>query len=1218
MFDQEFNMDDFIANRRWDPKLWYEKLCRDFFLADYPNAQLVDIDDTFPGIEGIYFDTDSDTYIWFQSKESKRWTPDLFRDSAKKLTLVNLRSHTPLWQDEIVFSKITYFWSRNVQPTQDLKNELKTLASTDWPSVEEVDIIWDAKLFEYINLDHNKYSKLISKFLVRTPWWLEHPQRVLSEILFMNEYIDVQTKILELESFKQSDHPILRVLWISWFWKTRFILEAYKEFDWRVLYWKITEQNKWEILRYISKWFCGTLILDDCDTATFQSLKNSQRDNGLKLICIWRDHNERIQSYEANKMIFSTNDAKEITSWILWHLKSTERLDDQTSKIIENLSWWFPLMAYHIIRVLENEVEINEKMVRELLNTDLLLHRILQKQIDSTEWRVYSLWCLWSSLRIEELIFAYTEFYWTEISETQVKNSLHYFIQLWLCDERWRYYVIKPVPVRRNRLVRMFEDFGDFVVKVQNIITYASTLQDQARSFDERYAEVYSQAAPWSEWSDFVDDILRQSFSSAEYFHSTVGSLVLSHLVEVNPEKIISYLYESYSIMSDEDIKGLSNTKSYILHTIQKALYREWLYKKCMDLLYLLAKNETQVYANNAVATWRETARISLSGVAENLDSRLEYCKQMISKDFELWLELISWWMEWGHMVKFWDRTYQWWMSYKEYKPKLRSEVHSYLKSLFEILSDQYYEKDIEWKKKISKLVTERLLWLIQHWYFPKELLIWMIKEWSLDRSELISRLNRARNRSPKKAQEMFDEVISSIVPDDLQSRIQLHVKDWIIVWVDDVNWEEYKKKSEEIINNIVDEILEKEVDIFEFDIELFQWEVRYGVLLWEFLWTKLSDNWFTLANEIIDFLEDKESFNYGVLLWIVKELPNINQARELIQRCMDSGNEQLKWNAFHLTSYVAFDLSDLLKLSELWDEFINWYRIFVYWKVLEKLPDNDLYLLLTRLASYWWTLSSIIWINLMKMSWGRKVLWDNDFTKLLIKFVTDWLPQYSVHNKLDNLDLYHRANLVKALIEYKYLEHTTIVKLSQDIKEFYAERNSDTYNNNVKDVMDALLELDFETTRRVLTEDMSKEWGIVYVDFLYILRQGWLGKHFESKQNIEIILRQIRERERDHWYILSIVNSLPLTNSEWWNELAMSIIQEFSEIDWVLWCMWANIWTKSWTWSQIWVIDADIDLYDSLAGIKIPAVQKRRKENLNYLKKNKERVEIKEAEEYL
>jgi hypothetical protein len=321
-------------------------------------------------------------------------------------------------------------------------------------------------------------------------------------------------------------------------------------------------------------------------------------------------------------------------------------------------------------------------------------------------------------------------------------------------------------------------------------------------------------------------------FSLAEVLNSEVGSRVFRALVEVNPLEATNCLFRLYSALSPEEAKLVDLGRRNLVWSLEKLCWRAELFPRAARVVRAFAAGETEHWANNATALFRQLFHVHLSGTQCPATERLEVLREgLVNAHREsrlLCVDALGAALQWGRFSRsggaeqMGTRPPE-----RDWHPTTWSEIWDYWSQAFGLLRDAILqENDPELSEAAKAALGSRVGALVtcplgkELYEDFKRICERIGNSWPSARDEL-KRIRSYHKPLSAEFAEVIDEWLALLTPSDLATRLVdiVSVPGWHQEELPDGG---FKDLSEEAAIQLADELYASDTP----------WKEHLGVLL--------------------------------------------------------------------------------------------------------------------------------------------------------------------------------------------------------------------------------------------------------------------------------------------------------------------------------------------------------------------------------------------------
>jgi hypothetical protein len=451
----------------------------------------------------------------------------------------------------------------------------------------------------------------------------------------------------------------------------------------------------------------------------------------------------------------------------------------------------------------------------------------------------------------------------------------------------------------------------------------------------------------------------------------------------------------------------------------------------------------------------------------------------------------------------------------------------------------------------------------------------------------------------PAEVIEQITSLISELTPTDLKNQLFLKVTkpEWDTYEKDDQG--HYIDKPKINAEALAKKIIEESLPWTQYIQDLLGGEQRQA---------------FNFGKQIADLMVEKERL-LKIAIQSLKTIPKENQNPELIAGIISNPenkdlakkiidefihDDKLRQHAFYLTRVINTTYDDIEKLFVLVDTFgfpITQFQNFQYGKALDKLTNEEVILLCTKISKYGnsgkWTALSLVYM----FCYSNEERWNQnrEFFKSIISSGNMTIGNDGT-NKIES---YHWSDSVNKILA-KGNEKEFAITITKQIIEFCSQRHLNySFDTYLSSVIFVLIEEYFDTVWEYFGEGIIGEYmTFFHLESLIGTRNGYLGSRecvfFKNAQKYEIIMEWCRKNtgkapER-------IAHMMPLDVNEKgeikWHPFSKAFINEFGDNEKVLNQLSSNMGTFGTVGSSIPYFTTQKKLLEELINHNIPRVK--------------------------
>lgn len=272
-------------------------------------------------------------------------------------------------------------------------------------------------------------------------------------------------------------------------------------------------------------------------------------------------------------------------------------------------------------------------------------------------------------------------------------------------------------------------------------------------------------------------------FSSAEVLNSEVGSRVFCALVEVNPLEAANCLFRLYSELSPGEVRNLDIGRRNLVRSLEKLCWRADLFAKAARVVRAFAAGETEHWANNATALFRQLFHIHLSGTQCPAVERLEILREGVASPHReirlVSVQALGEALMWGRFSRSGGAEQSGTKPpEQDWQPTTWSDVLDYWRQVFELLKDLILkQEDAELSEAAQAALGPRIGALVtcplgEELFDEFKLISENLRNsWPAARDEL-KRIKNYHKPLPAGQETILDQWLNLLNPSDLATRL--------------------------------------------------------------------------------------------------------------------------------------------------------------------------------------------------------------------------------------------------------------------------------------------------------------------------------------------------------------------------------------------------------------------------------------------------------------
>lgn len=528
---------------------------------------------------------------------------------------------------------------------EQMRAALKDGGLTDW---EDASIDF---------LDANKIASWVNKFIGARLYVHECMGRTFPAVLRTwdewGKHEDLQEPYIETEKTKEYKEQILaccrgegkgivRVTGLSGLGKTRLVFEAFGERNDdssdievlrnRVVYASnpgsgnelssfISECQRWKINDII-------LVVDDCDSGLHGVLVNERGycNSGLKLITLDFSPEEKQIDWDTIKL--ASEDCVGVVRGII--IKKYPGLPTETVGRIEEFAQGFASIAV----LLGKQIEEGIDEIGSLSSKKELLEKLLfgREQVDPKVFHAMKICSLFERFRLEPPKGGEdVEFMVQELVKSEKRDFLQtcrIYEERGILQRRGRYVRVCPVPLAITLAAEWFEDpYNDLAQIIKKI---------EGGGLLEAFCEQAKKLHFCAEARKIVVKVLgpQGPFGNAEALLTEEGSRVFRAFVEVNPQVTVQVLERCLEGYGRKEILEVKNgVRRNLVWALEKLCWWEETFQSAARLMLRLAAAENESWGNNATGIFLGLGHVYLPGTQASLDERLRLFRDALKSE---------------------------------------------------------------------------------------------------------------------------------------------------------------------------------------------------------------------------------------------------------------------------------------------------------------------------------------------------------------------------------------------------------------------------------------------------------------------------------------------------------------------------------------------------------------------------------------------------------
>lgn len=459
------------------------------------------------------------------------------------------------------------------------------------------------------------------------------------------EFLSNQIIKKTIETLKNPEHNLIRLVAWSGMGKTRVVVEAFKDTTQVLFYCKECEHENFmtSVSLIMDEYTDPIIILDNCPLRIFNDVVRMRNREGrsTKIVSI----NNNVAEFSSLGILikFKKDDFRDIVEKFFEKLPGGKNNKNYTRLI--NFSEGIPYMAILLKEAYEKQRPagyIDEDGIFESL-----LGIKTSEGEDKIKMQVLESCALFNPLGYSDEYIWQTDFVATnkKITPLDVHDGLCVRTFRQVCDEYIEKELIehlsshinvRPMPLAIWLATQWFKGTtDDDLMEIINAEKDCTNEQEQqhAKALKEALARRLELLTESSQAQKILSKLLAidGSFHNEKVLNSSMGSRLLLAFMYVVPERVTDTLYDFYwskSIESLEiDIAGASRRN--FVRILEQLCSQEDYFDKAIKVLLKLALAENEHWSNNATGLFLQQFHVFLSGTKAKLNDRfriIHYC----------------------------------------------------------------------------------------------------------------------------------------------------------------------------------------------------------------------------------------------------------------------------------------------------------------------------------------------------------------------------------------------------------------------------------------------------------------------------------------------------------------------------------------------------------------------------------------------------------------
>lgn len=450
------------------------------------------------------------------------------------------------------------------------------------------------------------------------------------------------------DNILSEDGKVIRLLGLSGLGKSRLIYEIFSKEDNSNNYYCANSSdprltNDLNTLLGEKQDKSGYIVLDNCDTKSYQSILNLIQDTptSYKLITIHNDPNELSNSNGVSVLHLRRVDLKgAVDNYINRSLEAMGCDNSSVSEQIRYMSDGFPQIA---IKAIE---EYRSQGATHLINDEVLWQKMCGNTINEKESKIalcslaifdpigykdevkgdYAYVCNNENITpLYDKSPRYKEDVFSSVVRSMTKKELIEHISSWI--------YVRPLPLAVWLVGKWFENcdderFGRVVGDLDSIEDHSQS-ERMKRAFCKRLEYMQDNKSAIEMYNRLMGD--NGPFRNEKVVCSDFGSRLFLAISTVNPVAVASCLYYIVAGKSTEWLKTniIKDARRNIVWCLEHLCFPKDSFDKAAWVLAKLALAENESWGNNSTGNFLQLFHVILPGTSANLQQRLDIMNEL-------------------------------------------------------------------------------------------------------------------------------------------------------------------------------------------------------------------------------------------------------------------------------------------------------------------------------------------------------------------------------------------------------------------------------------------------------------------------------------------------------------------------------------------------------------------------------------------------------------
>lgn len=1155
-------------------------------------------------------------------------------------------------------AKYIWFYKQEIPPNKELKIKKETAdIIKDWYAMkcfnsDQVEVYSvkkiialcnkydEVKQFVNITIHGTPFNKLYEQFSTFNQWSDNFKKQMYSSEMYYKGSVTVKWINLINDALVSQDSQIIGVIGPSATGKTRFIhyvlsdmidqasIEKKSVLNQRVVYVSLKYDTKDQMLKqfisFLSDLREHIFIVDDCNAHQVDWIKSKFNDPSVlgsknKVILISSQlFVEEVPSIET--IDFSPDICKLIVQEYLKH----QPLDPASRARIAEYSSGFIFYAILMCQIAQ-KVDSNGSFIDAGKSYAEEIVQNIYDSKDNNSTKILEVCSLFSEFLFdtdsgesEHIDFITQTVFGKKESHIQdrivVRKICIKGVNHGIFEKAGRYISIRPKPLAMYLASSFFEGYSE-----NDIRTFLNRIE--TAGLINHFCNQIKHFKDISNAEKIIEELGKRGYaplSNRNILFTQRGARMFRAMCEVHPVLCIDILKKSFRNKPDDFILEFTEGRREIIYALQKLVFRRDYFKDAVKILFRLAFNENESWANNATGILAQLFHIGLPGTEVDLETRKEVINSLYKehKDKES-LRIVLIILKHSIKTKSFGR-----MSGSEflsaeiprtdYHPITREEIDDYLYSSLIILRE-IMNRNNGLREEACSVVIDSIqdLILASNWHIFYDL--FKDYEWSeKERLKIQEIINRANDFNYFRSDE--ERVSANIYSEKLWgSDVTRELVNIVVV-------PSYKEKLENIQNRIkelISIIIRDNIDILPFLHFMFYEQAREAFYFGQQL---AKENYRTkeIIKKSLRILKDNPNANMSFLTGFVKNTDE--KTKEAAYDRMIRAKSFHKQAVFLIAKtkapikYIMRLFPIVEKNPDLLIEIIH----FSFGKALGHLPVKDKNTFFRRLMEYDVLGKQIavecIFMEIFpekRIKWGHEKIAEELLlkkeivkpTRLGSSFLGNW-SQLWIMLLRDKPKLAAKATKILLSVYQQQRDSFNIVLQCRELFE-------ELYNEHFDDFW-------CEFGKLLLKRDLIS-WFAIKHDF------GWQagadsGTPLIGSSNMEKIMEWVEKTGKEGASAIIEIIQLYIKEEKEikWTEYALSLIRNYWSDNEFRESLFSSLGTYSWYGSETHYVDLQIKLMEQLKDIEEITDHEWIEDRIAYLQERKKRIRIRDEEMFL